>query len=333
MRIDIAYSVSNEFVPILSASIASVLKNADDEDLYFHILNSDISLENKRKLLLLKAIKDFNIDFIDINPAQYNWISDGINQASNFRLSLGSLFPQLEKILFFDSDLIIISSLKRLWMTDISKYYFAAVVDPGIKLQRDYTIADDSKFPPRRFNTGLMLVNLVKWRKDSIEEKLIAASKWYCAKYELWPDQNLLNHVCMDYIYELSPIYNACPVLRQFGLYQDENAKIQAFDSPIVVHFCGRHKVWEVRGLDWSELFYQYARETPFYEDLISYRAEYINRVLDQNVLLKLKSINIVFTISYFWYRFIVIFCHGKTKKRIKERINFLNCLEKQFGK
>ena len=272
---DIGYNVSNKYVGCLAISIASILSSSLKNELFnFYVLHSDISEDNKRKINKLKKIKKFNIEYIQMNNKDFKDIANGVSVVSNYRIKISSIKPNLNKILFLDSDIIITESLSKLWNTDLKDNYIAACVDPGIKMQYDYTIKYKELFPDRRFNTGLMLINLKKWRDDNIEQKLIDGMIWYSTIYDMWPDQNVMNMIFNNKILELSPIYNVCPILAQHGLYQDSTMKNIAFSNPKVIHFCGRPKYWEASGLNMSDIFWEYARLTPFYEDFMQ---EYTN--------------------------------------------------------
>lgn len=267
MHINIGYAVSNQYTAMLSVSILSLLENSNpDDEFNIYILNSDITDENKRKINELKNIKNFNIEYITVENKDFEDIATGISIVSNYRVKIASLKPELDKILFLDSDLLIVASLQDLYNTNLKDNYFGAVVDPGIKLQYEYTIRDNEKFPDRRFNTGVMLINLDKWRKDNIENKLLEGMKWYSTKYKVWSEQNVLNMVCKNHILELPLQYNVCPILQQQELYQEEGMWEKACNNPQIIHICGKPKYWEIEGLQWEDIFWSYARKTPYYE-------------------------------------------------------------------
>ena len=324
MLFDIAYTVSNEYTHCLAVSIASILKNSkEDESFNFYVLHADITEENKRKINKLKKIKDFNLEYIQMNNDDFKDMSEGISIVSNYRLKIASLKPKLSKILFLDADIIVLDSLKELYNTNLQDNYIAAVVDPGVNLQYEYTIDDKEKFPDRRFNTGVILANLNKWREDNVEEKIMAGMIWYSKKYFAWPDQNVMNMVFKNAIIELPPQYNVCPILAQQGWYQEEGVWEKASSNPKIVHICGMPKYWEQDDLWWNDIFWEYARLTPYYEQFLSklISQHYINFSTE---LLKQKFVNYVndyrkLKYKKTLYNLLVIFTFGKSKT-IKEK-------------
>lgn len=350
MKLHIAYTVSDEFTHFLSVSMASILKNSNLADEFiFYILGSDITPENKRKIESLKSIKNFDIEWITVHDKDFKDTKAGVNMASNYRIRISSLKPDLDKILFLDADMIITSSLAELYSLDLKNNYIAAVVDPGVKLQYEYTIKHKEKFPDRRFNTGLMLINLEKWRLDNIEQKLLEGMKWYSKYYYMWPDQNVMNMVFKDYILELPAKYNCCPLLAQRGYYQQEGLEEEALQNPIVIHFCGTPKPWECfdirtckefntfqnkvsinHNLLWDDIFWTYAKLTPYYEAFI---AKYIDYRLKETQISAEMVKNIVNykqnKFKYWQYKLLCNFVFGKTrdkyfekKKLYKEKLN-----------
>lgn len=275
MNINIGYVVSDLYTHILSVSILSLLQNsgADDEFNIF-VLNSDVSEESKRKIEMLKEVKDFRIEYINMKNSEFEGIAEGISVVSNYRIKMASVLPKLDKILFLDSDMIIMDSMAELYNTDLGENYFAAVIDPGAELQRQYTIEDDDKFPNPRFNTGLMLVNLKKWREDDIERKIFDGLRWYSKKYACWPDQNVMQMVCKDKILTLNPSYNVSPILKQQNLYLVPGLWEQSSKDPKIIHICGMPKYWQKSRLLWEDIFWKYAKKTPYYEEFISYLSD-----------------------------------------------------------
>ncbi len=76
---------------------------------------------------------------------------------------------QEEKLLYLDSDLLIRGSLREVWETNIEEYYLAAVQSPGIKWHQDLGVSRESGY----FNSGVMLINLKKWRETDFSRKVI----------------------------------------------------------------------------------------------------------------------------------------------------------------
>ena len=82
---------------------------------------------DKQEILSLKSIKDCNIIFVEIDSAlfeDYTKIQTHsyITLATYYRLKLASLLPNTDRIIYFDCDMVINSSLRDLFNTDIDNY-------------------------------------------------------------------------------------------------------------------------------------------------------------------------------------------------------------------
>lgn len=126
----------NNFVNYLSTLIVSILKNSNDEDrFHFHIIEVDITEENKSKIMQLKEIKECEISFYkSTNIEKYKNISNIIKSKHTWhswhysvflKLDIPFLFQKLDKILLLDADSIILDNIYDIYNSDISNLYCA----------------------------------------------------------------------------------------------------------------------------------------------------------------------------------------------------------------
>lgn len=189
-KINICLSSDNNFAPYCGTAIASILKNANkDDNIYFYIIDNNISSINKEKLLSLKAIKECNIifrspDIKDIKKytawVNMNEHKSYTNISVYFRLSVHNLFPEVDKILYLDCDLIVTKSLKELFDNDIDDYLALAVDNIVVNCYRknpqkfqffhDYLNSIGLDKDTRYFNSGVLLINSKLWREINIEK-------------------------------------------------------------------------------------------------------------------------------------------------------------------
>lgn len=112
------------------------------------------------------------------------------------RTAFPTMFPQYDRILSLDIDVVIEDDISDLWDIDLTGYYLAGV--PERQRQRS---SDD----PLYINFGVVLMNLAKLREDRIQPKLIDALN--TRKIDC-PEQGAYNEFCAGHIYPLSPEYN-----------------------------------------------------------------------------------------------------------------------------
>ena len=121
-------------------------------------------------------MKDYDrkVEYIDFskykNQLKLNMEWD-ISLSSYARLFLSSMLPKnVEKVLYYDCDTIVVNKLDEIWNIDIDNYYVAGVQDTvSNEIKRAVGINEEFKY----INAGMLLINLKRWRKDKIEEKFI----------------------------------------------------------------------------------------------------------------------------------------------------------------
>src|SRR5690606_6741170 len=163
------------------------------------------------------------------SPKQLTLPVDGSTYPLNIyaRLFIPHFVPQeVEKVVYLDVDMIVLKDVFDLWNIDISGYTIAAVHDTfdtayyGIKNYEELGIPKDSKY----FNSGLLMIDTVKWRRDRITEKLMRCLIKY-KEYAKYPDQYGLNVIFANAWYELDSRWNTF-------IYKDE-------EDPHILHFIG----------------------------------------------------------------------------------------------
>ena len=119
------------------------------------------------------------------------------------------------------------------------------------------------------FNSGILVMNLLKFRQDKMLDKFINLLKQI--KFYVAPDQDYLNILCLDNVLYLSEDWNKAPLK---GVVLDDNVKL--------VHFKLTAKPWHYENIQASDLFWKYAKRTKFYDilhnTLINYSLEEIEK-------------------------------------------------------
>lgn len=282
---NVLFASDDNFVPYLGVSIYSLLKNnhEDFDKINIYILDKGITDESKQKLY--KINNDyFNSELIFINDKGINKILGSKVHANRALSSFSRLFAasflddSIDKILYLDSDALILGSFKDLWDVDIEDYALAGVKDVGPDYVKTAVgLSKDATY----INAGVLLINLKKWREDNIEDAFIDFLKDY--DMEVYNnDQGILNGTLSDEILLVDPKFNLMSpfleksykdVIKWNGLknYYTENIINDALKSPVFLHF-----VHFINGRPWfnntnhpcKNLYKKYANETPFFDEV-----------------------------------------------------------------
>ena len=240
-EIPVCFSADENYFMPLYVAIYSLLLNKHKDDFYcVYILDGGIKNKNKKRLCKLKNKFEFNLFFVDINNTRFKDMPCPKNThftiATYYRFLLSSIFAKYGKIIYLDCDLIVKNSLFDLYNTDVSDYYFAAVKD--IFCKENALRLSLNKY----VNAGVLLVNLDKWRRDKIENKLFEYVSNFKEKI-LWVDQDVLNSVLQNGILYISEKWNLQSTVLAYPDYKEKFYN-GAEKSAIVIHYITNDKPW-----------------------------------------------------------------------------------------
>jgi lipopolysaccharide biosynthesis glycosyltransferase len=178
-----------------------------------------------------------------------------------------------DRALYLAGDMIINKSLSELYHEDFGDALIIACDDKsGLNTPDRYGPKHNEMFIQayengyRYFNAGVMLLNISKMReKYTFQTYLDAINAW---NYQMEaPDQDILN-----WVHWREVAYVDCMVYDLFARVA-HNAGItyeEVKDNVAIIHFAGA-KPWNNENVhfDIERLWWDYARETPFYEKML----------------------------------------------------------------
>ena len=197
-----------------------------------------------------------------------------VTRTDLFKFVFDEIFTDIDKALYIDSDTLILKDLRKLYNTDISNKYLAAV--KKIEPEKAYRSGFIGKYFIRYeyyYNCGVLLMNLDKIRKDNIQRKLISSKNDDMIR-DL-QTQRVYNIVIpLKTIKQLPPIYN--DVARYDNDYIDTRQykffrtyfpfsliyrNIEEVDkSAVIVHYAGKRKPWYGIQTKYYDTWWKYAK-------------------------------------------------------------------------
>ncbi len=283
-KIPIIFAIDNNVVMQCGVTITSLLMNAKP-DTYYEIFilcnHSQLSAENRN--FLAKAFdnnKQCKIAFTDVGEAfrETEEVLHGhVTKATYYRLSIPSLFPQFDKVIYADIDMIFQQDLSELFQTALQHGELVAAV-------RDLAIDDKfffkSPLPAKvgksekdYFNAGFLVMNLKLMREENVVEEFNRHAK---IKYDQ-NDQDVLNVVCKDRVQLLPSMYNF--QLNHFSNYMWGRSKTDiAFGDLFkhaTLHYTWKHKPWNSLECVAYDTWWHYYKMSPFYDDMVYFKRQY----------------------------------------------------------
>ena len=247
----VVYASDDKFAEILGVSLVSLYENSKDmDDIVVYVLDSEIKNENKDKLLTVsRQYSRTEVQFIpakDISKKLEMKVSIDRGSLSQYaRLFVSSDLPKdLDRVLYLDCDIIVKQSIHELWNLDLHGKTIGALLDAFSKYYRANVDLEENDI---MFNSGVMLIDLDKWRQDNVEDKLLE----FISRKSGWiqqGDQGALNAVLSKDTYCFEPRFNSVTIFYDFTykemmiyrrppkFYTEEQVK-EAIVNPMLVHF------------------------------------------------------------------------------------------------
>ena len=262
--IPIYFACDNDFIEYTCVAIKSLIENASKEYHYnIHILNTGIDEIQKQKVSCL-ASGNFSIYFNDVTE-QLNSINDKLHvrdyysKTTYYRLFIADMFPQYDKVIYIDSDTVILGDISELYNHDIGDYYVGAVSDPVIAqtdLFSEYAQKVLGIDRYHYFNAGVLMINCRQFRNNNILNKFIDLINTYT--FVVAQDQDYLNILCKDRVLWINAKWNT----EVFG-------KLLCKENEIcLIHYNLVSKPWHYKVCRLSEYFWKYAKQTEYYEEI-----------------------------------------------------------------
>jgi lipopolysaccharide biosynthesis glycosyltransferase len=167
------------------------------------------------------------------------------------------LFPELDKALYLDSDIVVLDDIAKLYNFNLGNNLVGAARDEVLSFNSEFKKYADMTVGVHHmkyFNAGILLMNLEEFRRQDIFNKFLNLMK--VKKYPVAQDQDYLNVLCKDKVKKLPLSWNKTPV-KQF-YFNDKFVKI--------CHFKMAFKPWKYKGILYEEYFWKYAKETEYYD-------------------------------------------------------------------
>lgn len=237
--IHIAITHNDAYTEHCVVTMTSIVANKGDENIIFHIIDGGLSEKSKSEILKVPNCK------VEFNPVDNNIFKD-YKQADYYPVTIlwTMILPTLvnvDKLLYLDCDLIVNSSLKELWDTDIGDNYLVAVEDAnGVKYAKNFGLKGKLFF-----NTGMMLINCKKQLEDDIPNKAIKISMERTGT-KFGYDQTVLNQLFEGKVKYTDLKWNLqyCPI-NVYPTYSSKTDYANAIKSANIVHYVGDYKPWK----------------------------------------------------------------------------------------
>jgi len=263
--IPIFFAVDDEYVPFLAVALVSLIENSSKKYYYsIKVLYTNISEDNKQKILKYSK-ENVSIEFVDLNYYIDNikdklYTRDYYSKTTYFRLFLPNLYPQYDKVIYLDSDIVVLGDIAELYNVDITDKLLAAAPDDAVQSKRVFQeyverVVGTVSYK-KYFNAGILVMNLDEMRKIDFQTKFLYLLG--TIKFTVAQDQDYLNRLCKGRIKLISDNWNKMPIFESEG----------GEDEIKLIHFNMAYKPWHFEDIMYQEYFWKYAKKTEFLDTI-----------------------------------------------------------------
>ena len=313
-KVHVALITDTNYAFPTKVMLHSMKQNKQPDTVYhIHIIGVDLNQASQR-LLLSQGAPDFIIDLV---LAHNDYAAIGlrhthVSKAALFKFMLPHLFPQLDRILYLDTDMIVRADLAPIYHTDLQHYWLAAIKDCGNLAHEHSKRLHTQEY----FNSGFMLFNLAACRQANTSELLFEAKRK--DTLQKFMDQDAFNTVFDKHVLFLPMQYNCmaynlarypdADLAKYYGLTKEQF--LQHRTDPVILHLTNKIKPWTDALKPGAEDFWKYTEKM----DVIRYMTLRMNTLLPKPLIL----------CDMITYSFLGIPLFKKKYSRCKVRFYFL---------
>ncbi len=267
-RLDIVFGIDNNYVGPLLVSAYSVMKNNTTfNEVFFHIITSGISPINQQKIRKMETVfSGVHVDFSIVDEEMFMEFPLHIKHISAIaygRFLIPDIFTNLDKVLYLDSDILVLDDLYKLWETNIDSACVAGSHKSYITTQfPGYKESIGLNAESTYINSGVMLMNLTRMRKLNMTHKLLHNAKSLKDIVKI-QDQDIINITFRDEIATFHKKYNYTDSDRREGSFKENDV--------VIAHFNTGNKPW-------NSDFVKDETNKVFYEKYLEYQREIITQ-------------------------------------------------------
>ena len=141
--VPVFFASDKNYLPYLTVAVKSLVNKTSENNNYnIYILTNDLTNDDIYEMKALEKA-NVNINVVDVNPKIESIKSkvalrDYYSVSIYFRLFIPTLFPELDKAIYLDSDIVLNRDIADMFNEDIGNNYLGAVLDETVYTNKDF---------------------------------------------------------------------------------------------------------------------------------------------------------------------------------------------------
>lgn len=315
--IPVVLAANDYYAPVMCTCLESVKEHVNKNDQYdIVVFHTNILKRNQDKICsIMNDSPNIRLQFINISSIIEDYklnAREHITTETFYRFLILDIMKNYEKVIYIDCDLVVNEDIAKLHQVEMGDNLIAATLDvdfigqlnmPGATTLDYCKNVMKMKDPYKYFQAGVLVFNVPEMRKKTTVKELLEIADKDIYRYS---DQDILNVLCEDRVTYLdlrwNHIFDHCGervkdvvAWDPISLYDEY---MEAKKDPYIIHYAGFCKPWDEPTEEFGEVFWDYARRTPYYEVLL-YRMS--KHIADDTVFYNGKRLSLRSRILYFF--------------------------------
>ena len=248
---NILLTINKKYVKLVNILLNSIQLSNKDTKFDVYILHRELDIEDKNIIESGLDLNKFNIKMIKIDEEEvknFPQYQKRYPKEIYFRLFATKYLPEnIDKILYLDSDTLVINKLDELYNMDFEGNFYIATthVKKILRKINEVRLRIDEDVP--YINTGVLLINLKELRKIDVQKEVCEFVENNSKKLML-PDQDIITALYGNKIKIVDALrYNLGD--RDLNLYNLNHIKNPiglkwVKENTVIIHYYGRNKPW-----------------------------------------------------------------------------------------
>ncbi len=256
--IPVFFACDDAYVKFMMVTMRSLIDHASPEYEYrLYVLHTDITDLNQSKVKTMET-ENVKITFCDVSKELSKIekkisIRDYYSSTTYYRIFIANLFPQYNKVLYIDSDTILLDDIAKLYQYRLGTNYIGAIQDYLVKDVDVFGEYAENVLGISRvayFNAGVVLINSYQFRQNEVEKLFVELLNTY--SFVVAQDQDYLNIICQNKVLWIDSKWNV----------QMSEHEVRPKDKIGLIHYNLVQKPWHYRNERYSDYFWEYAEQS-----------------------------------------------------------------------
>lgn len=276
-EIHIALAFDHNFIIPFYVLLASIFRNNKGAKVFLYTIAADVNITERNLILEYVQNQGGEIIFYEISKERISSFvlpeAKHISSATYYRFYFPELVPaSLKRILYLDTDLLVLKSLNDFFNIDLQGHTVAAITDTKMFERADLGISAGNYF-----NAGVLLMDLQKWRSLQVSERAIELLNT-CPEKMKWADQDALNVVLKDNWLKVENRYNF--TFYDIPRYIRKRHLSKLINDVVIIHYTTQNKPWLITCTNrYRYLYAEYLAISP-----VSDKGRYLDMQGDQRL-------------------------------------------------